>query len=491
MVRFPVAALLLLLAIAPCRADDMLAPESSKSLTVDLCRDDAATSVACKNASLQALARAVDAAAKAAIAKADARAAVLLKRDQVWFSEIVSLDEQNEDQNAGPEVWDKLAAALKRRRAALEEIAQGLGRTAIVGKWVNAFGSVEIAPAADGTLRATMATEARYGPDDVQQESCKASIIVRPDTDGWLAGDSEPSTPVPGDKMERARLRIRQQGETLRVLAGDEIHVQDDPGKFNCNGVNQITGSYFPAGQTRAARTPAPFTAPIFDCAHPSTASEEEICADPELAANDQRINRDWKALLPRLKPAMRQLLMEDQRAWIKTQAIRYPDALHLPSAKLSFFVHWTGVARDNLAAIQRERTAMLERYDETRRGFEGDWSAYNAAVSVYRAKDGKLHVEGNKWFEDDYKGGCDYDFTGTAVGDVFHPDDTSDNPDSVALDRGTLIVNPTDDKFVKQRETGGPLPPHAPDGKCRRSPLISSTARLFPVRPARDAGKL
>ena len=115
--------------------------------------------------------------------------------------------------------------------------------------------------------------------------------------------------------------------------------------------------------------------------------------------------------------------------------------------AKLSYFAHWTAAARDSLAQLQRIRIAMLEGFDEKRRGFEGEWSSYNATLSVTRDTDGKLQVDGNKWFEDDYKGGCDYDFKGKAVGDVFKPDDTSKNPDSIVRDHATLIVNPTDDE--------------------------------------------
>lgn len=126
----------------------------------------------------------------------------------------------------------------------------------------------------------------------------------------------------------------------------------------------------------------------------------------------------------------------------------------------------------------------MLEGFDEKRRGFEGNWLSYNATLSVTRDPDGKLHADGNKWFEDDYKGGCDYDFKGNAVGDVFKPDDTSKNPDSMAREHATLIVNPTDDDAAKHRfKPDGTLDPKADEAKCKHRLDISSTARLFPVR--------
>ena len=202
-----------------------------------------------------------------------------------------------------------------------------------------------------------------------------------------------------------------------------------------------MTGNYFAIGTTPAANGhSAPFVAPTFDCAHPATESDEEICADPDLAANDVRLNHAWKRLLPRLDAATRRLLTEDQRAWAKSQPGRYSSMLHPAWAKQTNFVHWTALAHGNLAQLQRERIAMLEGYDENRRGYEGEWRSYNANLSVTREKNGKLSADGNKWFEDDYKGGCDDEFKGTADGDVFHPDDKSKNPDTMERDHGTLI---------------------------------------------------
>lgn len=489
MVRFRhlFVALPLLLAVAPCRADDETLPESQKDIAVNLCSGDSAKLPACADGSLSSLARAADTAFNTALAKANAVTAVLFKRDQVWFGEIVELDAQNLEQAAAKEGWDKIAVVLQRRSAQLGDVAQGLGRAGVGGRWVNAFGTAEISATADDAFRVVLASETVYGPEDNQRQNCKASALVRLGTDGWLAGETDVAAAAKApDGNKPARVKIRLQGQTLRVIAGDELQPQGRGG-LDCYGVNQITGSYFPAGQSVTSGPAAAFTAPTFDCARPATASDEEICADPELAATDVRLNRAWKALLPRLDAATRRLLTEDQRAWVKTQAQRYPGALHPAFAKQSYFVHWTGVARDNLAQIQLERIALLEGFDETRRGFEGEWRAYNAQLSVTRDKDGKLHADGNKWFEDNYKGGCDYDFKGKAAGNVFKPDDTSKNPDSIERDHASLIVNRTDDEDVKHRfRPDGTAT--IDEGKCKRSLSISSTARLFPVKPSADS---
>jgi uncharacterized protein YecT (DUF1311 family) len=488
-VRSVCLAVLLLCVLAPCHADsnDDTMPESHKDIAVDPCSGDSAKLQPCKDGLLTRLAHAADAAAQAALAKANPVTAVLLKRDQVWFGEIVQLDAQNLDQTSGQEHWDKIVTALKRRTAQLGDVAQGLGRTGAAGRWVNAFGTVELTPAPDGAFRVALASEAVYGPDDEQQLRCKASALVRPGMDGWLAGDADASDDArAGGKPSRVKIRL--QGQTLRVIAGDEMHPRERA-DIVCRGANQLTGSYFPTGKSDASGGAAPFVAPTFDCARLATAAEEEICADSELAANDVHLNHAWNELLPRLDATTRRWLIEDQRGWVKTQAQRYPGQLHPASAKLSYFAHWTAAARDSLAQLQRERIAMLEGFDETRRGFEGDWQSYNARLSV-TSIDGALKAYGDKWFEDDYKGGCEYDFNGKAVDGLFKPDDTTKNPDSMERDHATLIVNRTDDAAAKRRfKADGSLNPDADEAKCRRSLSISSTARLFPVRRSPDLG--
>ena len=355
------------------------------------------------------------------------------------------------------------------------------------GRWASAFGTVEITLAGHDAFNVVLSSKASYGgSEDYLRQSCKASVVVRLGADGWLSGKVAASGNSAGaqtPRREAALLKIRRQGDSLRVLAGDDVLNKDNDMDFDCRGANQLTANYFAIGTTPAANgrsAPAPFVAPTFDCVHPATESDEEICADPGLAANDVRINKAWKQLLPRLDAVTRRLLTEDQRAWAKSQPERYTSMLHPAWAKQTNFVHWTALARANLAQLQRERIVMLENYDEKRRGYEGEWWGYNAILSVTRDKDSKLSADGNKWFEGDYKGGCDYSFKGEADGNTFHPDDKSKNPDTMERDHGSLIVNRPDDESAKERDK---LDTGAVEGKCKRSPLISSTARLFPVR--------
>jgi uncharacterized protein YecT (DUF1311 family) len=109
------------------------------------------------------------------------------------------------------------------------------------------------------------------------------------------------------------------------------------------------------------------FVTPTFDCTQPETASDEEICADPDLADNDRKLNRAWKALLPRLDDTTRRALTEDQRGWVRSQADQFPEFLHPAWEKQTSQVHYTTDARDRLDRLQRERIALLEGFDEKR----------------------------------------------------------------------------------------------------------------------------
>ncbi len=162
-----------------------------------------------------------------------------------------------------------------------------------------------------------------YGSDENERIHCKASATVRASAEGWFEGEADPSPDIAhGVGSKKPRINIRPQGQTLRVGAGDEMEPQIR-GDIICNCPNQLSGNYFPAGKTDSGTGAAAFVAPTFDCARPGTASDEEICADPELAANDVRLDRASEALLPRLDGVTRRWLTEDQCLWVKTQAQR------------------------------------------------------------------------------------------------------------------------------------------------------------------------
>jgi uncharacterized protein YecT (DUF1311 family) len=341
-----------------------------------------------------------------------------------------------------------------------------------------------------------------YGLDNDHQWSCRASALLKPETGGWFAGTmlTEPDAVAQhpdtgllkganGKPSQPPTIKLRRQGDTLRVVAG----MPDDSSYLltlmpHCRSPGQVTGSFFASGKPEIAATAekieSSFTKPAFiDCTRPDTASDEEICSDPDLAENDQRLNRAWKALLPRLDDVTRRALIDDQRHWVGAQANQYQLSLHPGSFKLTTDMHHTAGGRDGIYRLQRARIALLEGFDGNRKGLSGTWFGYTAVLTVTVGGDGGLEAKGWKWEQGDWKAGCEYDMSGKVRGGTFRADDGGKNPDTLERDHATLIVNRRDDAFAKARKS--------PDGvdemKCRRSMEASSTARLFPAKPSPD----
>ena len=470
---------------------------------IDLCSAKSSlTADDCKKSGTDKLVAELDHALQAALGKAPANVKPLLKRDQAWVGEMITavLEEMSENPDADR---DAPAKMLRERLAALGQIEAGFGRAGILGKWQDAFGSVTVTAADDGAYRVAIATDAVYGSAERWRWTCQATALVKPGADGWLTGEIPPEIPpdqAPGGKdykspgskpgLPLVAIKIRRQGETLRVVV-DERDSRTDT-RPHCPSIEPVTASYFASGPADASaaadKVDTTFVAPTFDCTRPYSASDEEICADPELADNDQRLNRDWKALQPRLDEATRRALTEDQHHWVHAQMEQYPDELHPAMAKIDSVMHYAGSARDALLRLQRGRLALLEGFDENRKGFGGVWLGYTAMLTVTQKDDGSVTADGSKWFQGDWKDGCDYTIGGKVRDGAFHSDDngTNDkgkNPDTLERDHAMLIVNRLDDVFAAKR------PPSNDEDqqKCKRSPSFSSTARLFPARPSPD----
>jgi uncharacterized protein YecT (DUF1311 family) len=419
---------------------------------------------------------------QAALAKAPANVKPLLKRDQGFFHEMMISAAEEMPGSADEGARDEFANMLRQRVAVLAKL--GFGRSGLSGKWQDAFGTVTVLPADDGAYRVAIDTNAVYGGDDERRAQCRATALVKPSQGGWLTGTLEQVKPVPPvADTQAATIKVRRQGETLRVVANETEW--ENQNRLDCKTIRTVTGSYFASGRDEAPSDKADtaFVMPTFDCTRPGTASEEEICGDPDLADNDQHLNRAWKALLPRLDETTRRALTEDQRDWVKAQGEEYPEFLHPAWNKTTYFMHFTSDARDRINKMQRERLALLEGFDETRTGVAGVWLSATAILKVTKTDEGDVSAEGWKWEQGDWKAGCDYDMSGKIVKGVFHSDEERKNPDTLERDHAMLIVNRMDDSFAKKR--------HGADGedemKCKRSFQNSSTARLFPAKPSAD----
>ena len=484
------AAISLLAPVASNAMDDTIAASSNHPTALKACdnsEDDTLKPEACKPAGYDRLVAAIDTAFTATLARTPANIRPLLRRDEVWFDEIIL--------SAGEDgLPEDFADTLRQRAATLADIANGFGRPGYSGHWANALGKLDVTAADGGGYRLAIETRTAYGADDDRRRACKVTASVQSGAGGWLTGTVLPDQDQPAatkatpdnaqaEPAKPVTIKIRRQGETLRVVVNGQPF--EDGNRPNCKSMFQITGSYFAGGKVDGTTDKADttFVAPTFDCTRPQTASDEEICADPDLADNDRRLNQAWKALLPRLDDTTRRALMEDQHGWVHAQARQYPEFLHPDWEKLSSFMHHTADGRDKLDRLQRERIALLEGFDDKRSGVAGVWIAHDAIIKVTAEPDGSINAKGWKWQQGSWKDGCDYDMSGRLVGGVFRSDDTGNNPDTLERDHATLIVNRQDDAFAKKRKPGT----DEDQWKCKRLPSNSSTARLFPARPSPD----
>lgn len=469
--------------------DDYVAASSRAPVGFKLCGtgdDDRIKPDVCKQAGYAALVAKIDSVFAAALAKAPASVKPLLKRDEVWFNEMIGEAADTVVEMDDDDLREALAETLRQRSVALDRMADGFGRPGIAGKWRNAFGSVTATAAEGGAISLAFEMRADYGTD--RHYACKLTTLVKPGSGPWLAGSLPAETGGPAQPS----IRIRRQGDTLRIVLAADNDAQGKD-RADCDRLWQITGSYFGEGKADSGDvSDTSFVAPSFDCTRPDTATEEEICADPDLADNDLRLNKAWKALLPRLDDTTRRALTEDQRNWVRGQATQYPEFLHPGWEKQTTQVHYTTDARDRLDRLQRERVALLEGFDDRRSGLAGLWLGYNAVLKVTANADGSLQATGWKWEQGDWKSGCDFDIKGRLAGGVFRSDSARNNPDTLERDHATLIVNRLDDALAKKRQKpDGSVDDKAGEAKCRRTLWASSTARLFPARPSPDIDNL
>jgi hypothetical protein len=75
----------------------------------------------------------------------------------------------------------------------------------------------------------------------------------------------------------------------------------------------------------------------------------------------------------------------------------------------------------------------------------------------------------------------------GKVVNGAFRSGEKRKNPDTLERDHATLIVNRLDDEFARKRFSSD----DPDEQKCKRTPGISSTARLFPVHPSPDIDEM
>src|SRR5262249_55304468 len=402
----------------------------------------------------------------------DPLTALLLKRDQVYFTDILGVEHIAGLQSHDDESYVRILAALNARRRALTELRVG-GIKTLEGHWSNVFASVTIAKAEAGSLTIAIKSRLSYPHENRGEVDCAAAVAAALGTDGWYSA-------ALGDKDYEGRLdviRFRRQGTTLRIVheVNGEAGVCDgkphDSDSDRRGGADVLTGSYFPTGQAAtAAGTTARAVAPSFDCAKAENADEEEICADPEMADADRNFARLFGEAMRRIDRTVARYLRADQRSWASDNSKDFLFNLQPGSDKAQSTVHHTSSAREQLFLRQRQRILLLANLDEKRKGIEGVWHGYNASLALAPAKgksDGTLHAEGSKWDVEDYKAYCDFTSDGKIKNGIFK---AVDEFPKLTREGGTLVID------VENNDSERP-------SYCSR--MRSPKARLFPVKPS------
>src|SRR5262245_33011064 len=181
--------------------------------------------VACGDKELVALAKAVDARLDRLLGTADPLSAMLLRRDQRWFTEVLGAQYASAFQGRNDPERKRMQAALQRRSALLGGLRVGAAPDGVTGQWANALATIKVAPLARGAVRIEVAAKIAYA-GDYKPVTCALSATLAPAGDGWYAAptradkpaahkgqDAEPVRPDQAPAAEReGSIRLRRQG---------------------------------------------------------------------------------------------------------------------------------------------------------------------------------------------------------------------------------------------------------------------------------------
>jgi len=188
---------------ALAHADDQVPPAYSHAGKLNLCagvgdNNPPIDPAICKKNGYDKVSDELDRALQAALSKAPANVQPLLKRDQGFFGEMVAAAGEEMPGSDNAQERERFAGILKGRLAALARIAQGFGRTGVLGTWEDMLGSVTVTSADGGAMRIAFDINASYGPADSEERQwhCKATALLKPGANGWLEGtmDAEAKT---------------------------------------------------------------------------------------------------------------------------------------------------------------------------------------------------------------------------------------------------------------------------------------------------------
>jgi uncharacterized protein len=452
------AAIAVVLFVSPAGAASLFDCGSSSTVYRTVCND----------AELRSLGAEIDTEMARLTRGADPLTVLLLKRDQVWFTDILGAVNLSEFQGQDDAAYARLLASLKARRRALAHQRTG-NVTTPEGSWSNAFASATVAKAAGEAFMLTLEARLSYPEANRGEIDCAAKVTGTLGKDGWYAANVSDKEDSDG-RLDTIRFRL--QGNTLRLVHEPNMEAGVCDGKPHESegdrrgSADVLTGSFFATGPAVAGGSPARAVAPSFDCGKAENADEEEICADPDLAQADRGIARLYVDKIKTLEHKLAGFLRTDQRGWASDNSLGYLANLQPGQDKAQAMVHHTSDARRQLYLRQRLRLLLLANLDDQRKGLDGLWLGYNASLAFAPAKgksDGTISAQGGKSDVEDYKAHCDFAGDGRIENGGFK---TKDEFPKLTREAGTLLIEGNDEDQP---------------GYCSR--MRSPKARLFPVK--------
>src|SRR5262249_22437914 len=254
-------------AVVATAATALWVGKASAASLFDCNSADTAYRTVCNEQELRKLGGEIDDQLARLLRSADPLTALLLKRDQVYFTDILGADNIAGFQSHNDKGYVRILAALNARRRALSELRVSV--TTLEGDWSNVFANVTIAKAELGSLTIAIKSRLSYPHENRGEVDCTAVVTAAPGMDGWHSA-------AVGDKDYEGRfdiIRFRLQGNTLRIVheVNGEAGVCDgkphDSDSDRRGGADVLTGSYFPTGPAaKTAGATARAVEPSFNC---------------------------------------------------------------------------------------------------------------------------------------------------------------------------------------------------------------------------------
>jgi hypothetical protein len=185
--------------------------KASAASLLDCNNTDTAYRTVCDEQELRKLGGEIDDELARLLRGADPLTALLLKRDQVYFADVLGADNIPRFQSHNDKSYSRVLAALKARSRALTGLRVG-SVTTLEGDWSNVFANMTIAKGKTGALTIAIKSRLSYPNVTRGEVDCAAMVTATPGDDGWYSA-------AIGDKDFEGRLDLVRQHKHPVALA--------------------------------------------------------------------------------------------------------------------------------------------------------------------------------------------------------------------------------------------------------------------------------